>query len=249
MCLIPRFFWGFFSFELALFLNLKSKSSSLIIDHCSSSVSDSFSERQLMKLTRPMVLLALFLGFSLHCKSTRNRNFQDLEAAAEPSEREEPIGWSNSCAACLCTLATRPDSVHYKAKSAEPHAEFQEKHNWCERNWACHGSEYITFLPDLESECKKSSRLQDWEKAEGKSVCVYEHSFFGGAEQCYGPGEVIDLGEVWSDCISSIRIFGNAELEYWENPQFQGNGRKTSSQWIPRLEDPLDDQISSLRIK
>lgn len=199
-----------------------------------------------MKLMHSMVLLAISCVFALQCKSTRNRNFQDLEADAVS---EEPVGWSNACSACLCTLATQAEALGYKPRAAKPEEEFNEKHNWCERNWACNGVEYAKFIPDLKESCSQQVILLRWQHIRDKAVCVYEHSFFGGAEQCYTTGDIPDLGELWGDKISSIRIFGNAELEYWEHPNFQGNGRKTTAQWIPRLEDPLDKQVSSMRIR
>ncbi len=200
-----------------------------------------------MKLWRPLLLILSL--FSLQCKSTRNRNIIDLEAEPQSAEADGPLGWGTSCAACLCTLATNPEAVSYKPQKGTPQQEFNEKHSWCERNWACNGVEYLTFQPDMQEQCASNPILMRWKKVSGKAVCVYEYSFFGGAEQCYSEGDIPDLGEIWNDRISSLRLFGDVQVEYWENAQYQGNGRKTTSSWIPRLEDALEDHISSLRIK
>lgn len=54
-------------------------------------------------------------------------------------------------------------------------------------------------------------------------VCVYEHAGYGGWEQCYGVGEdARDLGNRRNG-ISSVRIFGRAEVVLFEHPDFQGN--------------------------
>jgi hypothetical protein len=53
-------------------------------------------------------------------------------------------------------------------------------------------------------------------------VCVYEHSAYGGWEQCYGIGESIkDLGNR-RNAISSVRVYGRAEITLFEHPNFQG---------------------------
>jgi len=53
-------------------------------------------------------------------------------------------------------------------------------------------------------------------------VCVYEHAGYGGFEQCYGVGERIpDLGDR-RNRISSVRIFGRAEIALYQHPNFEG---------------------------
>lgn len=60
-------------------------------------------------------------------------------------------------------------------------------------------------------------------------VCLYEHSNFGGWQQCYLPGENIgDLGN-YRNNISSIRVFGNARVSIFANKNFDGASMEVTS--------------------
>jgi hypothetical protein len=58
---------------------------------------------------------------------------------------------------------------------------------------------------------------------------LYEHSNFGGWQQCYLPGEDIgDLGN-YRNNISSIRVFGNARVSIFANKNFDGASMEVAS--------------------
>ncbi len=64
---------------------------------------------------------------------------------------------------------------------------------------------------------------QDRHGRDRDQVCIYEHADYGGWEQCYGVGEQIrDLGNRRNQ-ISSVRVYGRAEITLYEHPNFQGH--------------------------
>ena len=78
-------------------------------------------------------------------------------------------------------------------------------------------------------------------------VCVYEHADYGGWEQCYGVGEAArDLGNLRNQ-ISSVRIFGRAEITLFEHPGFQGRQLVIDNS-VTNLPRGWNDQTDSLRV-
>ncbi|HET9216010.1 MAG TPA: peptidase inhibitor family I36 protein [Terriglobia bacterium] len=60
-------------------------------------------------------------------------------------------------------------------------------------------------------------------------VCFYEHSHFGGWQQCYGPGEELaDLGN-YRNKISSVRVYGDARVTLFANKNFEGASLEVTS--------------------
>ncbi len=58
-----------------------------------------------------------------------------------------------------------------------------------------------------------------------EGVCVYDRPNYQGRSQCWSPGEGLnDLGRAgnWSDRISSIRVFGRAEVVAYRDTGFRG---------------------------
>jgi hypothetical protein len=78
-------------------------------------------------------------------------------------------------------------------------------------------------------------------------VCVYEHADYGGWERCFGIGEdVADLGNLRNQ-ISSVRIFGRAEITLFEHPGFQGRQLVIDSS-TTNLPRGWNDETDSLRV-
>jgi|SRR5688572_5228884 len=60
-------------------------------------------------------------------------------------------------------------------------------------------------------------------------VCVFEHSNFGGWQQCFLPGEDVgDLGN-YRNKISSIRVYGEARMTIFANKNFEGASMQVAS--------------------
>lgn len=81
-------------------------------------------------------------------------------------------------------------------------------------------------------------------------VCVYQHAGYGGWEQCLAVGDSLeDLGNRRNQ-ISSVRVFGRAEIILFEHPNFQGQqivlGENTSDF---RELKRWNDQVDSLRVE
>jgi hypothetical protein len=88
--------------------------------------------------------------------------------------------------------------------------------NTCTLMILCGLVSLAAFLPREAGAQSRSDRDRD-------RVCVYQHAGYGGWEHCYGVGEdARDLGN-HRNGISSVRIFGRAEITLFEHPAFQGN--------------------------
>ena len=69
---------------------------------------------------------------------------------------------------------------------------------------------------------------QGRDRGRGDQVCVYKDINFQGQEQCYGPGEVSNLGAL-RQSISSIRVYGRATVTVYENTDFRGRSAQFNS--------------------
>lgn len=83
-------------------------------------------------------------------------------------------------------------------------------------------------------------------------ICVYEDPNFGGRSQCWDAGEEeLNLNRVngWNDRISSIRVFGRAQVEVYRNAEWRGERLRVSRD-VPDL-GALNwgDQISSFQVR
>jgi hypothetical protein len=78
-------------------------------------------------------------------------------------------------------------------------------------------------------------------------VCFYDRAGFAGRSFCAGAGDYADRLGSWEDRISSIEVFGGAEVELCSGQGMGGScavfGRDTS-----RLPSRLNDRISSFEI-
>jgi hypothetical protein len=78
-------------------------------------------------------------------------------------------------------------------------------------------------------------------------VCVYEHADYGGWERCFGAGEAMrDLGNLRNQ-ISSVRIYGRAEITLFQHPDFQGR-QITIDNSETNLPRGWNDETDSLRV-
>jgi hypothetical protein len=88
-------------------------------------------------------------------------------------------------------------------------------------------------------------------------VCFYEHSNFGGWQQCYAAGqELADLGN-YRMKISSIRVYGDARVTIFANKNFEGASLEVASDMNDLAQQKIpggigtftwNDQIESVRI-
>jgi hypothetical protein len=81
-------------------------------------------------------------------------------------------------------------------------------------------------------------------------VCFYEDAEFGGDYFCVRSGD--DLGHVPSDMndrISSIRIFGNAEVTVYRDVRFEGRSQRFRHDIRNLKREGWNDLISSLEVR
>ena len=86
------------------------------------------------------------------------------------------------------------------------------------------------------------------EEPEADEVCFYRNKNFSGASFCVEPGDSDDaLSGSWNDSISSIEVFGEAEVMVCRNPDFSGVCSNISSSKAT-LPSALDNKISSYEV-
>jgi hypothetical protein len=108
----------------------------------------------------------------------------------------------------------------------------------------------LSVLPRVDA-AAQSNQTRD--RSRGDQVCVYKDINYQGPEQCYGPGEISNLGTL-RQSISSMRIYGRATLTVYENTDFRGRSAQFTSD-VPDLGRQMmagntawSDHIDSLRI-
>lgn len=80
-------------------------------------------------------------------------------------------------------------------------------------------------------------------------ACFYEDVEFQGAYFCVESGDDLrDLPRGAGDNISSIRVFGRAEVTAFEDKDFRGDSRRFASDVRDLRRDNWNDQIESVRI-
>lgn len=93
------------------------------------------------------------------------------------------------------------------------------------------------------------ANAQQQESVPRVGACFYEDADYRGNYFCATPGE--DRGSMrgMNDRISSIRVFGGAEVEVFANNNFNGGARRINRN-IPNLTNAgWNDQISSFRVR
>ena len=80
-------------------------------------------------------------------------------------------------------------------------------------------------------------------------ACFYEHIDFGGRYFCYRSGTSNDdVPRGLNNEISSIRIFGDAQVVVYRDGDFRGASRRFESSVGDLRREVLNDRISSLRV-
>ena len=80
-----------------------------------------------------------------------------------------------------------------------------------------------------------------------EGVCFYKDANYRGENFCVGGNESMQsVGDRYNDEISSIRIFGRAQVTVYENSNFNGS-RRTFSQDVPSLGN-WGDRITSFQV-
>jgi len=79
-------------------------------------------------------------------------------------------------------------------------------------------------------------------------VCFYEDADYRGNHFCAAAGEEQPSVQDWNDRISSIRVFGGAQVEVFSNIDYKGTARRISGSTPNLAEQDLNDQISSFRV-
>ena len=100
-----------------------------------------------------------------------------------------------------------------------------------------------------------------WTSAQSRpgnsQVCLYEHSNYGGWQQCYQAGqEIPDLGS-YRMKVSSIRVYGDARVTIFANKNFDGASLDVTSDLSDLAQQRIpggigtftwNDQIESVRV-
>jgi len=86
----------------------------------------------------------------------------------------------------------------------------------------------------------------------GDRVCVYRDNNFNGNGQCFNPGD--EVSDIKNSEISSIRIFGRANVVVYEERNFRGDSREFTSD-TPDLaqisksgDRSWNDRVGSMRV-
>lgn len=87
------------------------------------------------------------------------------------------------------------------------------------------------------------------ERYPDSGACFFENANFGGRYFCVRDGEhVMSLGHGMNDKISSIRLYGNAEVSVWRDSERRGATRRFTGSIRDLREVGWNDMISSLEV-
>ena len=95
-----------------------------------------------------------------------------------------------------------------------------------------------------------SSIVAASEREPRDGVCFYEDADFRGERFCVQAGEnvgVVPSG--WNDRISSIRIFGRAEVTLYRDGEFEGSRARFDGDVRNLRHEGWNDRVSSLRVR
>lgn len=81
-------------------------------------------------------------------------------------------------------------------------------------------------------------------------ACFYQRASFGGDYFCVEAGDEWDqMPEGLNDKVSSIRLFGDASVVVYRNPNFGGRSRRFTDDVDNLQNDGWNDTISSVRVR
>jgi hypothetical protein len=96
-----------------------------------------------------------------------------------------------------------------------------------------------------------SASAQTWgrPRTPQSGACFYEHIDFGGRYFCYRAGTANDsVPRGMNNEISSIRIFGDAQVVVYKDGDFRGTSRHFESSVRDLRHEGLNDRVSSFRV-
>jgi hypothetical protein len=114
------------------------------------------------------------------------------------------------------------------------------------------GCAYLVFcllgsIQILNPQLEAQNRNRNRNNQPREGVCFYMDADYRGEMICTNSGESQrNVGESYNDRISSIRIFGKAEVTVFDDENF-GGARRTFSQDVPNLGD-WNDRITSFQV-
>jgi hypothetical protein len=115
-----------------------------------------------------------------------------------------------------------------------------------------HGTRLGVFVAGLMLIGANQASAQYWGRPRTPSAgaCFYEDIEFGGRYFCARAGtSTTKVPSGTNDEISSIRIFGNAQVIVYRDPNFKGQSRRFDSNMPDLRNAGLNDRISSFRIE
>jgi peptidase inhibitor family I36 len=109
----------------------------------------------------------------------------------------------------------------------------------------------FSLLAGLVLAAAPSASAQSWGRGRTpqSGACFYEHINFGGRYFCYPAGSSNDnVPRGLNNEISSIRIFGDADVVVYKDGDFRGTSRHFESSISDLRQAGLNDRVSSFRI-
>jgi hypothetical protein len=95
-----------------------------------------------------------------------------------------------------------------------------------------------------------SSIVAGSERDPRDGACFYEDADFRGERFCAQTGENVErLPSGWNDRISSIRIFGRAEVTLYRDGDFEGSSARFDGDVRNLGDEGWNDRVSSLRVR
>jgi hypothetical protein len=95
-----------------------------------------------------------------------------------------------------------------------------------------------------------SSVVAGSEREPRDGACFYEDSDFRGDRFCVHSGDNVGvLPPEWNDRISSIRIFGRAEVTLYRDGEFEGSRARFENDVRNLKHEGWNDRVSSLRVR
>lgn len=81
-------------------------------------------------------------------------------------------------------------------------------------------------------------------------ACFYQNANYGGDYFCVAAGDYYDqMPEGLNDRISSIRLFGDADVTVYRNPNFGGRSTRFSDDVSNLQQEGWNDTVSSVRVR
>ncbi len=107
----------------------------------------------------------------------------------------------------------------------------------------------MTALGVLAAGTASAQPVWGHERFPNSGACFFENANFGGRYFCVRDGErLMTLGHGMNDKISSIRLYGNAEVSVWRDSELRGRTTRFATS-VRNLHDVgWNDQISSLEV-